>query len=384
MLIYLKYRIALERATRDLPASTRRTLQPSVDRMMTMYGSASSGGPAHNAQPTTATTATVARTVSPPAESQEEAPREEKHQPAAAVAKPKSRIPSVATANSAQPQSSISTVAEAAQELGETGDVKHLLKKTTKAKRVEDFFRTNWPAPPEEAGEPELQALRTVWEPILDVEFAATIFAQHKFGPPNQDGVVGVLNELSAQLQVLPATIWMNHSDCLIRYLCYVLCLRETASGLLKVLSLITELMIKLAAESYILHDAEITCLLPHLIEKSGESHTAKQITLLSFGILYSLRILSGHKSERHRAAFKIALEAISDVVAANKMMHFLLQVTGIVLVEKQKINSKFALLFVTLFLFRSNTRVLTARTRNRELFVWRKCNALLKVAFLF
>jgi hypothetical protein len=38
-----------------------------------------------------------------------------------------------------------------------------VLKKTSKLKRCEDFYKTHWPQPPEEPGEVELSALRAVW-----------------------------------------------------------------------------------------------------------------------------------------------------------------------------------------------------------------------------
>jgi len=56
--------------------------------------------------------------------------------------------------------------------------------------------------------------------------------------------------------------------------------------GLLKVLQFISLLFEKLKHEKTGLHDAEITIAIPHLIEKSG------------------------HKSERHKAAFISTLRA--------------------------------------------------------------------------
>ena len=42
------------------------------------------------------------------------------------------------------------------------------LKKTNKLKRLEDYYKTNWPQPPEEPSENERSALRTLWEPLLE------------------------------------------------------------------------------------------------------------------------------------------------------------------------------------------------------------------------
>ena len=51
---------------------------------------------------------------------------------------------------------------------------------------------------------------------------------------------------------------------------------------MLKVLALVCETFSMLKREGQVLHDTEVTCLLPHLIDRSG------------------------HKSERHKAAFKV------------------------------------------------------------------------------
>ena len=51
------------------------------------------------------------------------------------------------------------------------------------------------------------------------------------------------------------------------------------------------------------LHEAEVMLLLPHVIDKSG------------------------HKSERHRLAFKHALETAGEVIAPNRLCAVLLQV---------------------------------------------------------
>ena len=74
----------------------------------------------------------------------------------------------------------------------------------------------------------------------------------------------------------------MQHSDLLVRYACHALCLRETAGGMLKVLGLVGEIFAMLKREGQMLHDSEVSCILPHLIDRAG------------------------HKSERHKAAFKV------------------------------------------------------------------------------
>jgi hypothetical protein len=54
------------------------------------------------------------------------------------------------------------------------------------AKRLEDAYKLSWPAPPEEIGQAELNALKVVWEPLLSAELANAIFPitanNNKFG----------------------------------------------------------------------------------------------------------------------------------------------------------------------------------------------------------
>ena len=51
-----------------------------------------------------------------------------------------------------------------------------MLKKTSKAKRLDEFYRLNWPQPPEDPTDTEMAALRTVWEPLVAPELAALLF----------------------------------------------------------------------------------------------------------------------------------------------------------------------------------------------------------------
>ena len=76
------------------------------------------------------------------------------------------------------------------------------------------------------------------------------------------------------------------------RYSCYALSLRETAGGLLRVLTLVTEILILIKNSAQPVHDSELSCILPHLIDKSG------------------------HKSERHKAAFQATLSIASTIIA--------------------------------------------------------------------
>lgn len=50
------------------------------------------------------------------------------------------------------------------------------LKKTNKLKRLEEFYRLNWPVPPEDVGDTEFSMLRKEWEPLLTSDIAAVLF----------------------------------------------------------------------------------------------------------------------------------------------------------------------------------------------------------------
>ena len=68
---------------------------------------------------------------------------------------------------------------------------------------------------------------------------------------------------------------------------------------MLQFITLVFEMMTKNDDK---IHENEMAICLPHLIDKSG------------------------HKSERHKAAFIACLRAAGEIVAPNKLCHFLLQ----------------------------------------------------------
>lgn len=75
------------------------------------------------------------------------------------------------------------------------------------------------------------------------------------------------------------------------RYAAYALSLRETATGLLRVLTLVTEVFLMIKNSGVPAHEHELACILPHLIDKSG------------------------HKSERHKAAFQATLSIAASII---------------------------------------------------------------------
>ena len=137
-----------------------------------------------------------------------------------------------------------------------------------------------------------MAVLRTQWEPLIsDPELVALLFPASKFGPPNQDAAVPAVAELTTQLERCPHIL--QHADFILRWAAYALCMRETAGGLLRILQFVSVLFDRFRSERLTLSEAETTIIVPHLIEKSG------------------------HKSERHKVAFKAALAAAGEVTSS-------------------------------------------------------------------
>jgi hypothetical protein len=122
------------------------------------------------------------------------------------------------------------------------------------------------------------------------------------------------------------STMVLQHTDLMLRWCALTLCLRESSSGLMHLLLLLSKIFEKIrsttpssasasatasaasgsasAASVCSLHDGEIITIIPALIEKCG------------------------HKSERHKAAFKSLLLAARYIIPVNKYCQLLLQVT--------------------------------------------------------
>ena len=105
------------------------------------------------------------------------------------------------------------------------------MKKTSKQKRCDEFYKTHWPQAPEEPGDNELSCLKSQWEPHIssDSELVTLLFPPVKNGGLiNQDVVLPALSELTTQLEGPYA---IHHSDFLLRWSIHALCLRETSTG---------------------------------------------------------------------------------------------------------------------------------------------------------
>jgi cytoskeleton-associated protein 5 len=190
------------------------------------------------------------------------------------------------------------------------------LKKTSKAKRLDDFYKQNWPQPPEDPGATEMHALKSVWEPLIAPELYQIVFEDNKSGLANQDSVMGAMSELmsllsgddvgaTSGLQYGSAVndMVVQHTDLILRWAALALCLRESTSGLMHVLLLISKVIDKIHHINGQLHEGEISVILPALIERSG------------------------HKSERHKAAFKSVISAARRVVPSSRLCQLLVQV---------------------------------------------------------
>lgn len=326
-------RSAVDKATRDLPTASKRSLQPSIERMMNTYGSQKGDragsavavspddtdgdedkqdAPAEDAPPMRSSmtvmpkrSATPTSPTARPTSQRAGTPQGTRVSRQSASAEFDSRRDTGtfkkdtsvrASSGSRSPRQS----EQAAVSAADSDAI--MLKRTVKLRRVEEFYRNNWPMPPEDPSYNEMAALKATWEPIIEPELATIIFAEHRFGPPSQDSVVPAITALMEQLERSPAALWLSHSDLMLRYLAIVLCYRETSSGMLKVLQGITTVFEMMASEGCTLHEAETACILPHVIDRCG------------------------HKSERHKQSFKQVLFAASEIMAPNKINQYLLQ----------------------------------------------------------
>lgn len=276
-------RLAIDKATRDLAPATKRALQAPLERMLASFGtkslSATAGSTAED-EPRAAVAVVVEEVAAP--------------------------VKSVLVKKAAAVVEHAAPVATAAEVVTED-DISFPLKKTNKNKRNDEFYKQNWPLPPEDIGEAEMATLRREWETqVNNGDMTLLLFPQSKFGASSQENYMGAATELLSMLQQ-PAgspnsSIALMHTDFILRWATYVLCVRETAQGTLKVLQVISAVFELHRALGVPLHEAEAGIVLPQLIERSG------------------------HKSERHKAAYKAALEVAEAVCPPAKMSAFLLQ----------------------------------------------------------
>ena len=300
----------LDKATRDLPPATKRSIQAVVDRAMAAHGTA----PPKPSAGTGASSVTSAAEVppSPPrkvnsvvaveAASVPSPPRAPAETCASPVVQNPAKQP-VVTSNTpvraAGPEYSAPTPATASS-------AQWLLKRNAagKLRRAEEAQRLNWPQPPDAPSEMEIAALKVVWRPIVTPDLAFLLFPIVRPGSPvNQDVYMPAINELNSQLL---CPFLLHHTEFLLRWICIVLCLKqESGPGLLRLLQLICDLFEAIHRDDpshSALNDAEVSCILPHLVDRCG------------------------HRSERHQAMFRHAIALMGQMVSPSKMVHALLQ----------------------------------------------------------
>jgi hypothetical protein len=210
-------RNVFEKSTRDLATAVKRTLQPSLDRMVAAF-SPSNVQKANMPPP-------------PPMMEKGVSLREEK----TSASNPATTLQKAHSLPIAFDEATVAT-----QSSG--GQSRWFLKKTTKIKRLEEFYKSNWPVPPEDVGDAEFQALRNAWESLIAPELANIIFAPNLLSSTankNQDIFVPAMTALTEQLDGPFAIL---HTDLMLRYAAYVLCLREASNGLLKVLQFVFDI----------------------------------------------------------------------------------------------------------------------------------------------
>ena len=319
----LTSKATLDKATRDLPPATKRGMQASIDRMMAAHGTA----PLKTAAVTTATTtaapsavdassippspprrtinttsvpdAALSAPVSPP-----KAPIETR---GATVSSTPARSTQTATAGAKQPTQQTpgpQNITHSVPVPGSAISAQWMLKRNAmgKQRRQEEVQRLNWPQPPDEPGEMEIAALKVVWRPIVTPDLAFLLFPIVRPGSPvNQDVYVPAMNELSTQLLCPYLT---HHTEFLLRWICIVLCLKqESGPGLLRLLQLICDLLESFHREAgdKALTDAEVSCILPHLVDRSG------------------------HRSEKHSALYRHAITLMGQVISPTKLVSALI-----------------------------------------------------------
>jgi len=291
---------AFDKATRDLSDATKRSFQGSLDRIRSFLAP-SAVTVEEPTGPRLAAPERIAKAPEPPAPSLG-APMRAKSvltsrpSAATAAASKAAHVAPIATAVVLVP-------ACAANEADESmsADSGEVMRKTNKYSRLEDR-KLHWPPCNEDVGEAELLVLQAQWEPLLlPSKLREYLFPAARDGAGvlyNQDNLLPALEELKLQIQ---STYFVQHLDLVLRWLTYALCVRETAAGLLKVLRVTQDALQSIAQQGLTLQDAEAVLLLPHLLERSG------------------------HKSERHRAAFKAVLEAARGITTVKAQQQYLI-----------------------------------------------------------
>ena len=289
---------SFDKATRDLSDATKRSFQGSLDRIRGVLAP-SAAAVEESSGPRLAAPERVAKAAEPPAPSLG-APMRAK---SVLVSRPSVAAAAAPKATSVAPVIVVASASSNTNEADDSmsADSADVMRKTSKAARLDDR-KLYWPPCNEDVGEAELLVLQAQWEPLLQAsKLRDSLFPAARDGAGvlyNQDSLLPALEELSSHIQ---STYFVQHLDLVLRWLAYALCVRETAAGLLKVLRVAQDVLQNVAKQGLTLQDTEAALLLPHLLERSG------------------------HKSERHRAAFKSVLEAARGITTVKAQQQYLL-----------------------------------------------------------
>ena len=319
-------RSVVDKATRDLAPATMRTLQGVISKVMGVLGDSSvssavsdmtGGSTTTNGTRTSMSRHSTSPIPRPTRVTEKEKDKNISISSSSVVSNTETPVTKAVIISGTESSSnSINTNSETVEVSSSTSSGWHL-RKTSKTRRLEDFHKLNWPSPPADPGTVEWSTLKGQWEPLLTPELSTLLFPESKHGPglgASSSAGTGVSLSMEAVTPALPVLLsqfdcphMKNHLDLLLRWLACSFSLRETSVGLLNLLEFTENLLVQLAVMTpgFILHEAECVSLLPLIIERAG------------------------HKSERHRVAFKSCLAAAAEIVTHSRLCQLLLAGLG-------------------------------------------------------
>lgn len=315
-------RSVVDKATRDLAPATMRMLQSVVTKVMGALGDSSVISDKTSGNTITSSTRTsISRHSTSPMPRQTRTADKDKDSSSSRSSAVNNTEASVTKISHASSSSGIESSSRNTDTMDTSSSTNSgwELKKTSKTRRLEDFHKLNWPSPPADPGAVEWSTLKGQWEPLLTTELALLLFPESKHGPglgasSASAAGTGVSLSMEAVTPALPVLLsqfdcphFKNHLDLLLRWLACSFSLRETSVGLLNLLEFTENLLVQLAVMTpgFMLHEAECVSLLPLIIERAG------------------------HKSERHRVAFKSCLAAAAEIIAPSRLCQLLLAGLG-------------------------------------------------------
>lgn len=143
-----------------------------------------------------------------------------------------------------------------------------------KAERVTAKKKDNWPEFPEVPSGKDYFILRKSWVCYLPPNTASILLPQAGFS--KQDDAIPGIDILSDAVKFdeknSNKAVLIEHLDFILKWLAFVLCCRESTTGMQAILSVIIDLFQFLRTRECTVTDCEAAILLPHLLEKGGAS----------------------------------------------------------------------------------------------------------------